>query len=194
MQYILGEYSNEAARQTGFIQRQGKLSGAAFVQSLVFGWLQKSQASLGELRQTVASVGNKISPQALEQRFTPQAAELMLRVLEQAVSQIVVAQPAVLPLLQRFEAVYVVDSSTINLPPELAPLYRGCGKAGSANYAGLKLHLQLDLLSGALSHFEISEARQPDAKSVLAKAGVAKGTLRFRLLAIGATSAAAARR
>jgi len=180
LQYLLGEYSNQAARQSGFIQRQVKLSGAGFVQSLVFSWLQKPEASLGELSRTLASVSQGISPQALEQRFTPQAAELLLRVVDKAINQIVAAQPVALELLQRFEAVYVVDSSTINLPKELVELYRGCGSAGSANYAGLKLHVQLDLLSGALSSFEISPASQHDAKSKVAQAQIAKGILQIR--------------
>lgn len=180
LQYLMGEYSDQTARQTGFIQRQVKLSGAGFVQGLVFSWLQKPKASLGELSQSLASIAQGISPQALEQRFTPQAAELLLRVLDKAINQLVAAQPVALELLQRFEAVYVVDSSTINLPKELVELYRGCGSAGSANYAGLKLHVQLDLLSGALSRFEISPASQHDAKSRVAQAQIAKGTLQLR--------------
>ena len=39
MQDILTEISDIIGRETKFIQRQRKLSGSSFVQTLVFGWL-----------------------------------------------------------------------------------------------------------------------------------------------------------
>jgi len=37
MRYVLTDVAEEAARQSGFLRRQRKLSGATFVQALVFG-------------------------------------------------------------------------------------------------------------------------------------------------------------
>ena len=73
MRHVLATVGDTIARGTGFVKRKRKLSGAKFVQTLVFTWLAKPNASLEELTQTAASLGVRITPQALEQRFTPQA-------------------------------------------------------------------------------------------------------------------------
>ena len=49
MQRILGQQADEAARKTGFVQRESKLGGAEFVQTFVLGWLSNPQATLDEL-------------------------------------------------------------------------------------------------------------------------------------------------
>ena len=46
LQQLLIEDSNQIGRESGFIQRQRKLSGASFAQSLVFGWQANPKASL----------------------------------------------------------------------------------------------------------------------------------------------------
>lgn len=42
------------ARETGWQQRERKLSGADFVQTLIFGWLQEPEISLDGLTQVAA--------------------------------------------------------------------------------------------------------------------------------------------
>jgi hypothetical protein len=42
LQTVLGPIAARAARATGFVQRTSKLTGARFVQTLVFGWLALS--------------------------------------------------------------------------------------------------------------------------------------------------------
>ena len=49
MQIILTTVANTAARTTGFIRRQRQLTGAGFVQALVFGFLAKPTMSLDQL-------------------------------------------------------------------------------------------------------------------------------------------------
>ena len=97
------------------------------------------------------SVGVAISPQGLEQRFTPAAARFLLRLLETAVTEIVTADPVAVPLFQRFHGVYLLDSTTIVLPDDLAALWSGCGGSTQAHtQAALKLQVQFDLSTGAL--------------------------------------------
>src|SRR5512147_3209858 len=93
MNRVLGEVGNAVARETGFTKRASKLSGAKFAQTTVLGWLNKPAATLDELSQTAASLGVAISAQGLDQRFTPAAAFLLERVLEQALSQVIAADP-----------------------------------------------------------------------------------------------------
>ena len=48
LQQLLVEDANRIGRESGFIQRQRKLSGASFAQSLIFGWQANPEASLEE--------------------------------------------------------------------------------------------------------------------------------------------------
>lgn len=63
--------ADRAAHGSGFVRRESKLSGEAFVQAITFGWLRDPDATLDELAQTAAAVGVTITPQGLEKRFGP---------------------------------------------------------------------------------------------------------------------------
>ena len=78
---LLNSTADASARSVGFVQRRSKLTGARFVQTLVFGWLKNPQASLEELTQTTAALGVGLSPQGLDQRFGPKAAAALEEVL-----------------------------------------------------------------------------------------------------------------
>jgi hypothetical protein len=102
---VLTRVANRAARATRLVQRRSKLSGAKFVQTLVFGWLANPAATSEELAQTAATLGVKITAQGLEPRFTERAAQGVERVLQAAVQQVIAAAPVAIPLLQRFSAI-----------------------------------------------------------------------------------------
>ena len=51
MQEILQNIANEVAQRCGFVQRIRKLTGAVFIQTLVFGWLEAPDASYADLCQ-----------------------------------------------------------------------------------------------------------------------------------------------
>lgn len=151
LQTLLTTTADALARDTGFVQRTSKLSGAHFVQALLFGWLNNPQATLQQLAQMAGSVGVPISPQGFDQRFTEGAAQLLQRLLDAAITEIVAANPVAIPLLQRFHGVYLLDSTTIILPDSLAPLWPGCGGYTQARtQAALKLQVQFDVSTGAL--------------------------------------------
>src|ERR671936_2223753 len=76
LQSVFTSTADAAARATGFVQRRSKLTGAAFVQALVFGWLANPHASLAALAQAAAVAGVTISPQGLDQRCGEAAAFL----------------------------------------------------------------------------------------------------------------------
>src|SRR5438093_2141198 len=98
---VLTSTANRAARATRFVQRRSKLSGAKFVQTLVFGWLANPQATYEELAQTAAPLGGQISPQGLAERCSERAAQCVERGLQAAVQQVSAAAAVALPLLQR---------------------------------------------------------------------------------------------
>ena len=79
MQTVLTKVADTAAIATGFMKRKRKLTGAGFVQTLVFGWLANPESTYDELAQTAASIGISVTPQAIEQRFGKPAADMLTR-------------------------------------------------------------------------------------------------------------------
>jgi hypothetical protein len=177
LQATLLYFPNTIARSTGFTQRRSKCTAALFVQTLVFGWLAQPQATLENLTQTAAARGVRISAQGLDERFTAVGATLLQQVLEQVVSHIVTADPVLVPLLRRFTAVYVLDSSTISLPAALAAPWAGCG--GSGSLAALKLQVRLDLCAVRLDGPVLQPGRAHVSSAALQAAPLPPGALRL---------------
>src|SRR5690606_11966260 len=97
--------AERAARESGFVQRNSKLTGALFVQTLVFGFWHNPQASREQLVQTAAHLGVRLSAQALDKRLHERGADCLKRVLEAAINTQFSASPLMLPVLSRFSAV-----------------------------------------------------------------------------------------
>lgn len=180
MQAVLTKASDIIGRQTGFIQRLRKLSGSAFVQTLVFGWLRNPNATLEELAQTAAALGIVISAQGLDNRFTPQAADCLQEVLKVAVATVIADEPLAIPVLQRFNGVHIQDSSTVTLPDELAVIWSGCGGSTTENTSSsLKIQIRLDLNTGKLTGPYLQSGRENDRSSQLKEIPLPSGALRI---------------
>jgi len=165
MQTVLTDIADELARTSNFIKRQVKITGSNFCQTLVMGWLGKPEATLEELCQTAAAVGLEITPQGLEQRFTEEAANFMKAELEKAMVQVIQAEPVTIPLLQRFNGVYLTDSSTISLPNELSEVWVGCGNRSGSGKAALKLETRIEMLQGDIDGPVLTDGRTNDRKA-----------------------------
>ena len=145
LQQLLIEDANQIGRESGFIQRQRKLSGASFAQSLIFGYQANPQASLEELCQSARVCGVEISSQGLQERLnSPQANRFLHQLLLQGVRYLVRSHSERDDLLAPFTGVYIQDSSRIELPSCLRTLWQG----NSTNQATLKLHAVLDYQNG----------------------------------------------
>jgi hypothetical protein len=179
MQHVLTTVAEEAAREAGCVRRPRAFTGAAWVQTMVFGCLGTPQPSLGAFAQTAAALGVAVTPQALDQRFTEAGAACLERVLAAAVDRIVAADPVAIPLLRRFNGVYVLDSSAIGLPAALAPLWPGCGNGAQPTAATLKLGVRLELTTGALAGPLLAPGRTHDRATALAAAPLPAGALRL---------------
>jgi hypothetical protein len=168
MQHVLTTVADQAGRLSRMVQRSdAKLTGSIFTQTLVFGLGANPQASLSTLTQTTADLGVRVSVEALHQRFDREAALCLEQVLYAAVRQVIAADPVVLPVLDRFPAVVVQDSTTIILPEVLAPIWAGCGGAPHAGNAALKLQLALDLRTGRLRGPQLHDGRESDRNATL---------------------------
>lgn len=173
MQHILTEVADRLGKESGFIQRQGLLSGSIFAQSLVFGWLANGQSSMEELSQSAANVGVAISRQGLEERFTEKAAHFLRALLEAAIGEVIRSQSVDTPVIRRFNGVYVLDSTVIQLPDALQALWQGC--KGSA----LKISVCWDIQQGGLEAVQLQAGREHDQKAAMQHASLPAGALRL---------------
>lgn len=179
LQAVLTTQADAAARETGFIQRERKLTGATFVQALVLAWLENPAASDGQLVQLAGSCGVAISAQGLEQRFSERSAACLRQVLAQALWATVQATPVALRVLRRFSGVYLWDSTTIRLPDVLGTIWPGCGGRVATNtQAGLKVQVRWEYSTGALEWVDLEAGRDSDRTAALAAPALPRGALR----------------
>jgi Transposase DDE domain len=165
---VLGTAAERAGWTSGFVRRASKLTAAAFVQTLVVGYLRDPRASWSQLACTAAEVGVAITPQGLYARLGEPAAGLLRAVLTAATQQVIAAVPNAVPLLERFPAVLVQDSTTVALPDALAAAWAGCGgRTPQGTAAALKLQVRLDLRSGRLEGPELQAGRTSDQVGAL---------------------------
>jgi hypothetical protein len=180
LQPLFTTVADQAARDSGFIRRVRTLTGAAFVQSLVFGWLADPAAAVSGLTQSAAACAAPLSRQGLDQRFTPAAADCLRRVLAAALSTLVAADAAAVPILARFCGVYLWDSTTITLPDVLATLWPGCGGRVATNTrAALKVHLRWEFTTGAFDWLTLTDGRTSDRAAAAAAPRLPPGALRL---------------
>lgn len=181
LQSVFTTTAKELASSTGVILRERKFDGASLAQTFVFGWLSNPQATLDELAQMAASCGAAVKPQAVAQRINAGLAEFFKQLLEVAAGQVVTAaQGAPIELLQRFNGVYLHDSTTITLPEQFAQEYPGCGggKPGQKN-AAVKFQVRMNLLSGGLQGPFPEAGKASDQSSRVQRLPLPAGALRI---------------
>ncbi len=173
LQDLLIQDATQIGRNSGFIQRQRKLNGASFAQSLIFGWQANPQASLEDLCQSAHICGVNISPQGLQERLnSPQANDFLQQLLQRALSYVVEANGERGDLLAQFNGVYIQDSSKIELPALFETIWQG-NKTGQA---ALKVQTVFDYQQGRLS-LSLAEGRQHDCP--LQTTALPSGSLRL---------------
>lgn len=179
----LGASAEALAWRTGYEQRptRTQLSGRAFVRTLVCGFLRDPQASRSALAATAGQLGVVISPQGLDQRLTAPGARLLEAVLSAATRALVSTVPPAVPLLDRFSAVYLQDSTVIALPDELACEWPGCGgRTVQGTQAAVKAQLRLEVRGGQLAGPDLQAGRAHDQSGPLVDELGEPGSLHLR--------------
>src|SRR5258707_866946 len=177
LEQVLEKDANRLAREVGFVKRERNLSGADFVQTLVFGWLEKGDASLERLTQVSEEREVTISAPGFSKRFTPQGAILLEKILGRLAQYRMRAEAVDIPLLRRFRAVVLEHSSSVTLPSVLVKVWRGCGGSRNASKSAVKMHVRWDVLSGELTGPVLSDARVPDVRSPFKETPFPAGSL-----------------
>jgi hypothetical protein len=177
LRQVLEHDANTLARETGFVQRQRKLTGSTFAQMMVFGAASNPCPTYTDWTQAAARAGTTLTPQGIEQRFTPQAAHFLYALLQRFVGRVItLCTPAVAPLLQRFAGVYIKDSTVISLPKGLVSLWQGAGGSAGAT-AAVKLQVRWNFGTGQLDGPTLQPARCHDRATPYGRDDLPAGSL-----------------
>ena len=158
--FFRDEKIEKMARETKFVQRVSRLTGLRFVKILVMGFLEKPEGTLNHLAQVGADCEVRITPQGIDERINEYSVAFMKAVLGHAMEWFRQQCPLLLPLLQLFSAIRIVDSSILPLPAGMEAQYPGAG--GSGPQASLKIQLVFDFLAGHFEQICIQPGRNPD--------------------------------
>jgi IS4 transposase len=162
LQTLFTTEAETAAKESRMVQRRRKISGAGFVQTLVFGWLEDPTSTIDELGDEL-----DVSKQGLDQRLDARAAGCLWRVVKLATQRLFAASPQTIPLLRRFTSVVIDDCTNLGLPAELARQFPGCGGSDpEVGQAGLKLLIRFEVTSGQFQALEAGAARDSEHKLV----------------------------
>lgn len=178
---VLTTVARDQARRTGAIKRERKFDGATLCQTLVFGYLAHPHATLSELVQAATTCAVRISPQGLDYWLKGEAAQRLARwlqaLLAAALEQSVAGEPRALPLLGRFAAVVVEDTSILTLPAEYAEDWPGCGGSPGASGAALKVAVRWNLTTGELDGPLLAPGKAHDGALAAGREALAAGSL-----------------
>lgn len=163
MKYLFTEMAEQAAESSSLVQRQRRVTGTNLCQTLILGWWHNPEATLEQLTQMGQAVGLTITPQGLNQRFNATTAEVLGKMLVQAVSMRLEQRGLPLPAMDAFTAVELTDSSVVTFPQEIETVWKGLG--GKGPVSSVKLQTRLDLKSGSLDGPHLVHGRTHDNKA-----------------------------
>lgn len=177
-QLLLTEDAEELARDCGFVKRKRKITGSNFVQALVLTWADDAEAAMAAVVSNLEDNNVVLTEEALRKRFTQTCATFLRTMVEKALSRVLEGRREAIPLLRRFNGVYLDDCSTITLPADLAKVFPGCG--GSDEYsgqAGIKMFVRLEVSSGAVAQLRFLPARDNDISAAQVAEPMPSGAL-----------------
>jgi hypothetical protein len=175
---LFGDTARRLAKETDFCQRERRLTGPVFAKSLVFCLLGQAAPSLEDFKDFASQhLGAHVTYKAFDERFGEASADFLAALLGEALGRCFTARSALLPLLRRFNGVYLRDASTLSLPDCLAELFPGRkGKRGEPA-AALKLVLEMEVRTGQFTELGVMPALDNDKTSAVAAKPLPAGSL-----------------
>jgi hypothetical protein len=164
--------AEELGRETGFVQRRSKVTGAIFGWGMTLACLETGEATLGKIVRVSQQLGVSISEAGWQQRISDTAVEFMASLLGKAIEGFAVGSELPVAALQRFTRIEVLDSSEVSLSAGLRAQFRGAKRQ-----AALKLQVSYDYLHGVISRLQVTEARRPDQSCELHLERAERGSL-----------------
>lgn len=163
------ELVEQIARETSFVERDSKFGGIEFLGIMTQGLFSKPDASLSQM----AAMASEINPQleisdpGVHQRIDDTGISFLKRMLKEALelSAQQVIDSSIPSLLSSFRRIYLLDSTSIPIPENLADSFKGSG--GKAQTSGMKLQLMLDYQSGNYVNVLPAEGIQADSSYIM---------------------------
>jgi hypothetical protein len=180
LQSALGAALDAIGRRTGVIRRQRKFSGASLFKTMVLTVLKSPNATTDDFVATAAQLGVTVTPQAIEKRFTEALIGFLRAGLDHVLEHVIAADPVAIPLLGRFSAVEIGDSTTVTVPDDYAAEFPGCGGKADSGQAAVKIQACWELRTGKLTTLLVEPGRGSDAQSAAVESPVTPGSLVIR--------------
>ena len=149
------------AKETAFVQREGKINGTNFFDLIIFNNENLKDQSLNDLSIDLSEKYEvEITKQSLQNRFTENALAFLKKALEKLLNQQVNIK-LLFPMANQFNRILIKDSVCFQIDESLADCYRGSGGAGSA--AAIRIQFEYDLLNGRINDLSVNGFNSQDA-------------------------------
>lgn len=148
------------AKTVGFTKRKSVIIAIHFIISIVKAQLEygnptlQNYASVYELETDISVNRQAISKRIMNTKITDLIKLLITQLILDVTSSVIP------DIFKKFNSVYAVDSTVIELPKCLAKYYPGYG--GNASISSMKIQLMYNVLNGSYKHFELTGARTND--------------------------------
>jgi hypothetical protein len=166
------------ARQVGFVQRLRLLKPDAFAHTFCLYLIRYPKATLQQLADQL-----HITASALTQRLTDNAAKFLQALLQRTLDCLAATIPTrcVIPLLRRFNGVYLTDGTIVSLPAALAKRVPGYGGGAGTDHpataAAVKILLRLRIDATTGTELLLDAATTPDVHLLRRLPDLPKGAL-----------------
>jgi len=152
---------DKIARDCGFIERKGKVSASAFVNSLLYSVMEQDQTSLMDIKCDLEEhFSCKVSKVALHNRFTPKAVSFLKAILSAQLSRQLDFGDNYFSS-GFFKQVCIKDSTKFNLPLSFINDYPGYNSYNK-NSSIMNIQYEYDILSGNWKSIELTKATRND--------------------------------
>jgi len=152
------------ARECGLVVRESKFGGIEFLLTFTHGICGVPEATLDQLVQFIKDACNiQMAPQSLDGRVNEAAATFMRTMLAKALSIAAEMGGSRKAFGNRFNHVYIIDSTNISLHPSLRIAFKGAGGAGTP--ASMRIQFAMDFISGIMC-IKIGDTQLSDAPTL----------------------------
>lgn len=164
MAFFSGDFLEESARSTRFIQRStSNISGLMFLSLHVFESGNLAQTSLNDQCDFLEDeFGIRPTKQSLDERYNTYAVSFLKHCFEHVVRRVLVTPPSYDNLRSRFGRIRLVDSTSFQLPASFAPFYESAG--GDTSESSIKIQYDYDVMSGRFGELQLGCGRRNDGE------------------------------
>ncbi len=156
----------QLARDVGFVQREGKINGALFLDLIVFNNENLKKQSLNDLCVELKDKHDiEIKKQSLHDRFNDNALDFLKAALEKLLQKQIQVDLS-LGEIEGMNRILIKDSVCFQIDESLSEYYPGSG--GSGSKASVRIQFEYDLLSGKINDLSINAFNNQDATNSVA--------------------------